>query len=137
MRDLVPALPALGAVPLLAVRPASLVDVPGLAADVERRFSTLEAYCRAVGEPMGDAEFRRLDALVGEAVEALAAAPARDLAGILAKAGALTSCPAIEGDIDRACSPPPRPDPPACSAGRRSRPRPRLRPHQPIPVGVP
>ena len=102
MRDLAPSYPALGAVPLVAVRPASLVDVTGLVADVERRFATLESYCRAVGDvAIEDAEFWRLDGKVAEAVEALAAAPARSLGELAVKARALTSCPAIEEFSDR------------------------------------
>ncbi len=102
MRDLLPTLPVLGAVPLLAVRPTSLVDMRGLVADVERRFGLLEAYCAAAGDlPFRDPEFCRLDAKVAEAVEAVAAAPARDLIGMLAKARALMSCPAIHEDYER------------------------------------
>ena len=102
MRDLLPALPVLGAVPLLAVRPASLIDMRGLVADVERRFAALEGYCRAVGDTaIENAEFWRLDDKLQEAIEALADTPARALGDLVVKARALTCCPAIEEHADR------------------------------------
>ncbi len=102
MRDLVPIVPGLGAAPLIFGATASTADVPGLVADVERRFAALEAHCDAVGDvPTGDAEFYRLHARVAEAVEALADAPARSLADLVVKARALTSYAAIEERVER------------------------------------
>lgn len=102
MRDLLFSLPAL-VLPLIGATaaPGSLAaDVPGLVSDVDRRFAALEAYCGEIGDvPTSDPEFDRLDGLVTEAIHALAAAPARDVAGIVAKAGALLRAP-IEEDYD-------------------------------------
>ena len=102
MRDLLPTLPGLGALPLVTSAPASLVDMRGLVADVERRFAALESYCWSVGDTaIKNAEFWRLNGKGEEAVEALAAAPARDLADLIVKARALTSCPEIKSDSER------------------------------------
>ncbi len=101
MRDLVPNPPALVLPVSFTSRPGSLAaDVPGLVSDIDRRFAALEAYCGEIGDvPTGDVEFDCLDALVTEAIHALAAAPARDVAGIVAKADALLRAP-IEEDFD-------------------------------------
>ena len=92
MRDLLPALPALVLPPFsVSSAPGSLAsDVPGLVSDIERRFAALENYCHDLGDvPPHDTEFNRLDDLVTEAIHALADAPSRDMAGVLAKADAL------------------------------------------------
>ncbi|RYC31365.1 hypothetical protein D3273_13325 [Lichenibacterium minor] len=102
MRDLFPLLSALVLPPVgISSAPGSLAaDVPGLVSDIERRFAALESYCHDLGDvPPHDTEFNRLDDLVTEAIHALADAPSRDLAGMLAKAGALLRAP-IEEDFD-------------------------------------
>ena len=106
MRDLLPTLPALVLPPIGAsATPGSLSsDVPGLVSDIDRRFAALEAYCGEVGDiQTGDAAFDRLDKLVTEAIHALADAPSRDMAGVLAKADALLRAPIEEdfGHCDR------------------------------------
>ncbi|MGI4764662.1 MAG: hypothetical protein ACRYGP_06315 [Janthinobacterium lividum] len=102
MRDLAPSVPAL-ALPSIGVSsvPGSLAaDVPGLVSDVERRFTALESYCHDLGDvPPHDTEFNRLDDLVTEAIHTLADAPSRNVAAIVAKAGALLRAP-IEEDFN-------------------------------------
>lgn len=105
MRDLALTMPALVLPPIgISSAPDSLAaDVPGLVSDVDRRFAALEAYCADLGTVADiDAGFKRLDDLVTEAIQALSDAPSRNVAAIVAKAGALLRAPIDEDHGDSA-----------------------------------